>query len=500
MADLIPVEIFATGHWGGLDWTEADLDQMVANYARLQDAIKPPVKLGHDDKQILAQTDGQPALGWVAGLRRMGSKLIADIADMPTFLREALRKGAYRRVSSEIYPAFEATTAEKNLHSGVIGNVLSAVAVLGADAPEVKTLQDLPRVLATAQHGQQGSVGGLTGTLATLAAATVNLDTRWFSADETPVSLIAKRDDVNPKTGETAYGNVSYADPVNKKYPIDTEAHIRAAWSYIHQDKNAAKYDPKDVAAIKGRIIAAWKKTISADGPSAAMTVSSEIYPTFEATMTEYPRITKTEGTDSMDEKAIEAMQAELTQLRAAKEHDDKNAAVKMAVQSTELAALRVQAEKLTLAQQAAELRAQKAEAVQFVESRQKADNLKLSQAQAKLAETLYVALSETAIVVPIAEAQTLKLFAETETAHDLSARELFVRFVDATPNLKINLTVTSAQTQSADMPATFSEAMERIAKRDTLDMKTNDGRIAAARIAAKEYPDLRYSPIKKSA
>jgi hypothetical protein len=56
------------------------------------------------------------------------------------------------------------------------------------------------------------------------------------------------------------YGDVEYADTKNKKYPIDTEEHARAAWSYINQEKNAAKYDSDELAAIKSRIKAACKK------------------------------------------------------------------------------------------------------------------------------------------------------------------------------------------------------------------------------------------------
>lgn len=38
-----------------------------------------------------------------------------------------------------------------------------------------------------------------------------------------------KRNDINPNTGINKYGNVKFADNVNKKYPLDTEEHIRAA-------------------------------------------------------------------------------------------------------------------------------------------------------------------------------------------------------------------------------------------------------------------------------
>ncbi len=71
---------------------------------------------------------------------------------------------------------------------------------------------------------------------------------------------IEKRDDVSPKEGLHEYGNVEYADSTNKKYPIDTAEHVRAAWSYINHKDNAAKYDRDDVTKIKDRIKKAAKK------------------------------------------------------------------------------------------------------------------------------------------------------------------------------------------------------------------------------------------------
>ena len=63
------------------------------------------------------------------------------------------------------------------------------------------------------------------------------------------VTAIEKREDVSPKEGESKYGkDVTFADPKNKKYPLDSEKHCRAAWSYINMPKNAAKYSSADVA------------------------------------------------------------------------------------------------------------------------------------------------------------------------------------------------------------------------------------------------------------
>ena len=71
---------------------------------------------------------------------------------------------------------------------------------------------------------------------------------------------IDKRDDVNPNEGEDKYGDVKFADPTNNKYPIDTPEHVRAAWSYINQKDNAAKYDKDEVELIKNRIKRAAKQ------------------------------------------------------------------------------------------------------------------------------------------------------------------------------------------------------------------------------------------------
>jgi hypothetical protein len=71
---------------------------------------------------------------------------------------------------------------------------------------------------------------------------------------------IDRRKDTKPKYGEHKYGDVKFADTTNNKYPIDTEKHVRAAWSYINHKDNAAKYEAKEVKTIKGRIKRAAKK------------------------------------------------------------------------------------------------------------------------------------------------------------------------------------------------------------------------------------------------
>lgn len=58
---------------------------------------------------------------------------------------------------------------------------------------------------------------------------------------------------------KSEYGDVEYADTKNHKYPINTEQHVRAAWSYIHMPKNHKNYSGDEVEAIKRKIAAKAK-------------------------------------------------------------------------------------------------------------------------------------------------------------------------------------------------------------------------------------------------
>lgn len=65
---------------------------------------------------------------------------------------------------------------------------------------------------------------------------------------------IHRRPDADPREGLRKYGPTTFADPVNKKYPIDTPGRIKAAWAYIHQPNNVAKYTPGEVRTIRSRV------------------------------------------------------------------------------------------------------------------------------------------------------------------------------------------------------------------------------------------------------
>jgi hypothetical protein len=74
------------------------------------------------------------------------------------------------------------------------------------------------------------------------------------------MSDIHRRKDVNPKEGQPEYGHVEYADPVNKKYPVDAPEHVRAASSCIHHKDNRGEYSSEDAGKNEDRIKRAAKK------------------------------------------------------------------------------------------------------------------------------------------------------------------------------------------------------------------------------------------------
>lgn len=135
MSKEISFEILATGTWNGIQFNADRLKNIIHNFGELKDIHKPYLKIGHDDEQKL--TDGEPALGWIDELWINGAgKLMAKAIDIPDILYEAIKKKLYKRVSVEL--DMDVEYKKEN-----IGDVLTAVAILGADVPAVNTLSDL---------------------------------------------------------------------------------------------------------------------------------------------------------------------------------------------------------------------------------------------------------------------------------------------------------------------------------------------------------------------
>jgi len=139
-------EVFEAGTWNGLTFTDDDLDGIVSSFNALKLAGRIPLKFGHMGEDA---RDGSPALGWVTKLYREGSKLMADIADIPDVVYKAIGKKLYKFVSIELLKNVKANT-------GFIPWVLDAVALLGATAPAVGTLKELEALTMARGSGLQG--------------------------------------------------------------------------------------------------------------------------------------------------------------------------------------------------------------------------------------------------------------------------------------------------------------------------------------------------------
>lgn len=134
--DIKGVEIFAVGKWNGDNYTEKDLQDIVASFNKLKNKIKPYLKIGHGEEQKLLRDDELPSAGWISNLKMEGQKLVADFVRIPKKIYEIMRRGAYSRVSSELW-------WDLPVEGQTYRRVLKAVAILGGETPAVHDLNDI---------------------------------------------------------------------------------------------------------------------------------------------------------------------------------------------------------------------------------------------------------------------------------------------------------------------------------------------------------------------
>lgn len=101
-------------------WTDAELDQMVANHSAEQAA---PAVLGHPK-------DDDPALGWIEQLKRVGNTLLAKFKDVDPTFAEAVRARRFPNRSIKVL------ATDKGFAIGHVG-------FLGAALPAVKGLKPI---------------------------------------------------------------------------------------------------------------------------------------------------------------------------------------------------------------------------------------------------------------------------------------------------------------------------------------------------------------------
>lgn len=145
------VDVFESGTHRDKTYPPAAIMRMAQNFKKLSSGKKPiltvPAVVGHDEDQDFLNKSGWPAAGWPSKVRVVdgatpgSKKLQAIIGDIPPKLGEAINNKSYRKVSAEVYDDF--VDPRTNEHHGP---TLRRIAFLGGEIPQVKTLDDLPKV------------------------------------------------------------------------------------------------------------------------------------------------------------------------------------------------------------------------------------------------------------------------------------------------------------------------------------------------------------------
>ncbi len=123
----------------------AELDAMVTSFNELVPigGFTPVLKLGHAEAQrFMGQSSGAPNLGIVEKIWREGEKVLANFLNVPDAVVDLIRQKRFANVSVEVVPNLE-------FDGKTFSQVLTAVALLGAELPAVKGLKELAATLFT---------------------------------------------------------------------------------------------------------------------------------------------------------------------------------------------------------------------------------------------------------------------------------------------------------------------------------------------------------------
>lgn len=166
--DLPGIEILSSGgpYFGtgsppeGDTFTDRDLQALADANTALAGQVKAPIKIGHGKAQRLLRNSGlasrtdlsddeQPAAGWLENFRVSGGKLVADARAVPRKIADLMQTGAFRSRSVEMARVTEQTPTGAGR---TFDSVVTALALLGAKAPAVRTLDDV-----LAWYGEAGT-------------------------------------------------------------------------------------------------------------------------------------------------------------------------------------------------------------------------------------------------------------------------------------------------------------------------------------------------------
>lgn len=144
------VEAFKAGTWRGFTYTVDHLHQMAENFKKLKEEglLEPPMKVDHSES-------ARDVVGWIQDLYVEGDSLMADVLFTEEEAIQKVKRGTWKKVSSEIYHNYKEESNGKEY--GMVFRALSIVSiphlknirgiVLNAEEVEEMNLEELKKLL-----------------------------------------------------------------------------------------------------------------------------------------------------------------------------------------------------------------------------------------------------------------------------------------------------------------------------------------------------------------
>lgn len=146
--NLNAIEIFAEGRHGADHYTRADLQAIVDAFPHV--GFEPILKL--DDGGARRQF-GSPALGFVDRIYITGSKLYADLKQVPRRVAEIIRRSRFKKLATEIYWNYKDEATGRTYP-----RALKGLSIVGADIGPLNDLASIENLFSksAAAHAYAG--------------------------------------------------------------------------------------------------------------------------------------------------------------------------------------------------------------------------------------------------------------------------------------------------------------------------------------------------------
>ena len=260
-------------------------------YTQMRDGDITDVSFYYDQAKAVAHPNVRSAVRFTKA--RMPEISPVTVGSIPGASVTGVRQAADVAGVAELVRSRVITEEEGRAMLGLAGTVPS----VGERQPEERERITIGSLTVDVDEGTREHAETLALAVATALSATSDVLTRSAGSDEAVTALVdaaaqANEDllallgvdeeqvraaqvvtretpadvgDEGERAAAKPYGDVEYADPgyqadKQARYPVDTAEHVRAAWSYVNQSDNAAKYSTEDLAKVKDRIKAAAKK------------------------------------------------------------------------------------------------------------------------------------------------------------------------------------------------------------------------------------------------